>query len=34
MLTWQTPKDTLEKSVTRKQFIGLKIFTDKIPGGW
>ena len=29
-----TPKDTLEKSVIRKQFIGLIIFTDKILGDW
>ncbi|MBT4026053.1 MAG: site-specific integrase [Desulfobacula sp.] len=29
-----TPKDTLEKSVIRKQFIGLIIFIDKILGDW
>ena len=29
----QPPKSTLEKSVIRKQFIGLIIFTDRILGG-
>ena len=29
-----THKDTLEKLVIRKQFIGLIIFTDKILGDW